>query len=64
MIQACAEDTALQAPLSNGEVSMDQDEIESTGQMLYKMELILSLIEILFIDTKPGMQFPSLSLSS
>lgn len=54
MIQACAEDTALQAPLSNGEVSMDQDEIESTGQMLYKMELILSLIEILFIDTKPG----------
>ncbi|XP_071540417.1 nuclear pore complex protein Nup85 isoform X2 [Panulirus ornatus] len=49
MIQACVEDQGM--PL---EPSEDQEELLASGQLLYKMELILSLIEILFIDTKPG----------
>lgn len=49
MIQACAEE--LNMPLGSDEQQMES---LAYGQLLYKMELILSLIEILFIDTKPG----------
>ncbi|XP_042223537.1 nuclear pore complex protein Nup85-like isoform X2 [Homarus americanus] len=48
MIQACVEDVNMSQECE------DQEEIKACGQLLYKMELILSLIEILFIDIKPG----------
>ncbi|XP_069188460.1 nuclear pore complex protein Nup85 isoform X4 [Procambarus clarkii] len=49
MIQACVEDISMAH-----ECEEDQGEMKASGQLLYKMELILSLIEILFIDKKPG----------
>nr|XP_053639909.1 nuclear pore complex protein Nup85-like isoform X1 [Cherax quadricarinatus] len=49
MIQACVEDITMCR-----ECEGDQEELTASGQLLYKMELILSLIEILFIDKKPG----------
>ncbi|KAK4307301.1 hypothetical protein Pmani_020927 [Petrolisthes manimaculis] len=48
MIQASMEESIIFEP---EEVESD---LHAYGQVLYKMELILSLLEILFIDTKPG----------
>lgn len=49
MIQASMEESIIFEPTE--EVESD---FHAYGQVLYKMELILSLLEILFIDTKPG----------
>ncbi|KAK3865735.1 hypothetical protein Pcinc_028670 [Petrolisthes cinctipes] len=48
----------IQASMEESIIFEPTEEVESDlhvyGQVLYKMELILSLLEILFIDTKPG----------
>lgn len=49
MIQASMEESIIFEPIE--EVESD---VHTYGHVLYKMELILSLLEILFIDTKPG----------
>ncbi|XP_076043052.1 nuclear pore complex protein Nup75 [Oratosquilla oratoria] len=51
MIQACLEDIESGVETSAAEEST---ELEATCQLLYKMELVLSLVEIVFIDERPG----------
>lgn len=51
MIQASMEESIIFEPTEEVE-----NDFQAYGQVLYKMELILSLLEILFIDTKPGEQ--------
>ncbi|XP_064080429.1 nuclear pore complex protein Nup85-like isoform X2 [Macrobrachium nipponense] len=56
MIQACnSEITAdLQSMETDNGQKGEEEELAECAQLLSKMELILSLIEILFIDKKPG----------
>ena len=52
VIQLCISEMKLKIDEENE--SDEMKEFKATYELLHKMELILSLIEILFIDAKPG----------
>lgn len=59
IIQACQQDTenlqqANENENQNGRESSAQEDLIALQDILYKMELILSLVELLFIDTMSG----------
>lgn len=54
IIQACHQETeSLQKNERGGELQTLED-LAALQDILYKMELILSLVEVLFIDSVPG----------
>lgn len=54
IIQACQQETeSLQQREGSDEIETQED-LVALQDILYKMELILSLVELLFIDTLPG----------
>lgn len=54
IIQACQQETESLQQREGGDETETQEDLMSLQDILYKMELILSLVELLFIDTVPG----------